>query len=245
MTSPVNESRYRMVCSKVAIVIGAGYLIMAFFRGALVGKPEAWEWSQWAHLGAGVVGAALSGQLVFRALFERSIWRWKMFQGWLVIVPDMSGTWTGAMKSISFNDTFHKVVEIDHKFDHIIVKSSRQLPDGRRISTEFTIECNIQRDCVSNEVQIVIVYFNEPGIGDAKDFGGHPHHGCALLRLRNERMKRECWAIEGVYWTNKPWPPTSDRSGGTRGEMSLNWKATLKNFYRDETLQRTLYESTQ
>src|SRR5712692_9248979 len=37
--------------------------------------------------------------VIFSFIFTKWLWRWSIFQGWLVPFPDLQGTWEGELKS--------------------------------------------------------------------------------------------------------------------------------------------------
>ena len=48
------------------------------------------------------------------AVFVSCLWKWKMFQGWLVKIPNLSGEWTGNLYSDWVNpETGEKIAPID------------------------------------------------------------------------------------------------------------------------------------
>ncbi len=41
-------------------------------------------------------------------MFTKWLWRWKMFRGWIVLVPDIQGTWSGELQSTWINPSTNK-----------------------------------------------------------------------------------------------------------------------------------------
>jgi hypothetical protein len=224
------------------MVVGGAYFLILFLIEHEY--PNSQNWWTLASFGWKVASVVLIWTFIFRILFEKWLWRMKVFQGSLVTVPDLSGVWSGTLESISFNKCHRNVVEIDHRFDRVLYRTSREREDGTRISSEHTIECEVRRDERSDDVLLVVVYSNEPGLASSRAEHGYPHNGCALLRLRNEKCARDQWKMEGVYWTNKPWPMSDKPLGGTRGEISLQWMATSDFFHQSTQLQKELYALT-
>src|SRR5262249_22001803 len=145
----------------------------------------------WLQIGSSAAGSAFTAFFIFRFVFERWLWRWRVFQGRLVVIPDLSGVWSGDLHSISYDDHFHNVVEIEHKFDRVVYSSKRQGNDGKSVSSEVTISCDVRRDAVSDQVELIVVYRNKPGPKDTMDTHGQPHEGCAVLELRNEKLPQK------------------------------------------------------
>jgi hypothetical protein len=241
MTSPVNESLYKNLSTSVATGFAALWLAGDHFLGSSV-SPQ--SLSDWLKIGSSAAGSAFFAFFVFRSVFEQWLWRWRIFQGWLVLIPDLSGVWSGDLYSITYNDRFYNVVEIRHKFDRLLYSSSRRGQNGGIVSREEDIVCDVRR-AESEKVELIVVYRNEPGQMHNNDGYTRPHEACAVMVLIDGKCKKTDWKLGGQYWTNKHWPgaPSSD-NGATRGEITLTWKASLAAFHANKNLQDRLYEPT-
>jgi hypothetical protein len=214
MATVVNESTYWKVSTLFAgafsalIMMGKHVLFASDQPSQLVYRFDTW-WDAFV--------LAFGAFFVVRLVFEQWLWRWRIFRSWLVLVPDLSGNWKGELYSLSFDRRFDNVVEIRHMFGRVQYTSWRETEAGDLISTESTIVCEVRRDATSGQIELVVVYQNQPGGYMSKDEFGHVHQGCAVIRLVNENLPREEWTLSGDYWTNKPW---GDK-GGTRGNITL------------------------
>lgn len=193
----------------------------------------------WPELGWSIAGFALTVFFAFRWLFEKWLWRWKIFAG-LLNVPDLSGAWSGELESVTIGRVHHNVVTIKHQVDRLQYESRRQEHNGRIVSSERTIACTVRRSSESQRVELVLAYANVAGL--ERDEFGYDHEGCAILDLLGEGGPRETWILQGKYWTNKK-DPRADEHTGTQGKVTLRWAASLQ-AWQDGTLQKKLYALT-
>ncbi len=187
-----------------------------------------------------IAGFALTALLAFRWVFENWMWRWKISAG-LLKVPDLSGAWSGTLESVTYGQIHHNVVTIEHQFDRLLYESMRQEDDRAIISSEKTVACTVRRNATSNRVELVVVYGNVAG--EKRDEFGYDHEGCALLELLGEAGPRQKWVLKGKYWANKRYP-VPDGCAATRGNITLRWAASPKDWQQEDSLQKQLYALT-
>lgn len=134
-------------------------------------------------------------------LFSKIMWKWKVFQGWLVPFPNLNGAWSGCIES-TFENAKKKIqidVSIKQTFFHVQVCLKTKESKSNSIVASF----NIDKD--RNIKQLCYTYRNEP---KGKLLDRSPiHYGSVLLDINvsNEKM-------EGTYWTERK----------TSGEIYLN-----------------------
>jgi hypothetical protein len=69
----------------------------------------------WAPVVTGISAAA-----GFYFIFEKWLWRLPWLRGWLVLFPDLTGTWLAKSCTETFgNSTFYQFVTIRHDFDRL------------------------------------------------------------------------------------------------------------------------------
>lgn len=162
----------------------------------------------WAPIGTGA-----SAAWGFYLIFEKWLWRLPWTRGWLVLFPDLTGTWLSKSYSETFgNSPFYALVTIKHDFDRLTYRA------WRPPSTVLSEACVLER--VGQEARLFVVYGNK--VGSYRAEHGIDHEGCLRLTLLNE-YNRKLWTLEGEYWTNKRRQEESPRDRGTVGTISMTW----------------------
>jgi hypothetical protein len=136
--------------------------------------------------------------VVVSLAFTRWMWRWKLFKGWLVEVPDIQGTWAGDLQSTWVNP-----------------KTGQGIPPLKMIlvvrQTFSTLSCTMftkESESYSRAAQIaaeketgaITVSYNYTNRSKADIRHRSPiHDGAAHLRVVTlpHRM------LEGEYWTGR------------------------------------------
>jgi SMODS-associating 2TM, beta-strand rich effector domain len=126
----------------------------------------------WAPIASGVTATA-----GFYFVFEKWLWRFPWMRGWLVLLPDLTGTWLAK----SFGETFangvhYSLITIKHDFDRLAYRA------WRKGSTVVSEACVLER--VGQELRLFVVYGNK--VGGFKADHGIDHDGCLRLTLLNE-----------------------------------------------------------
>ena len=143
------------------------------------------------------MSAAISITTIIVTIFVSWAWKYRIFRGWLVPVPNLNGDWEGCIKyNYAGKDTSRKIkVHIKQTFTSIIVKLETKESKSKNFCGSFNIDRN--RD----EKQLIYSYFNEP---DMKLRERSPlHYGTTKLDISQDNK-----TMEGEYWTNR-------NSGGT------------------------------
>ena len=128
---------------------------------------------------------------VIAFLFVSFAWKWKVFRGWLVPFPNISGKWKGHLES-SYEGASKRIpieLSIRQTFLHIQIKLSTKESKSNSIAAAFNIDDN------RNIKQICYTYRNEP---KAKIQERSPiHYGSVILDIdANDKMS-------GRYWTGR------------------------------------------
>ncbi len=136
--------------------------------------------------------------VVVSFIFTQWLWRWRMFQGWLVRIPDLQGTWEGELQSTWVNPetkqgipSLRMILVIRQTFSSItctmFTKESQS--DSRA--------AKIERDQESKAVTISYNYTNR---SKATIRHRSPiHDGAAHLRVVTTPVRM----LEGEYWTGR------------------------------------------
>ena len=144
--------------------------------------------------------AAISITAIIVTIFVSWAWKFRIFRGWLVPVPNLNGNWEGCIKyNYAGKETSRKIkVHIKQTFTSIIVKLETKESKSKNFCGSFNIDKN------RGEKQLIYSYFNEP---DVKYRDRSPlHYGTTKLDISPENKK-----MEGEYWTNR----------GSGGSISL------------------------
>jgi hypothetical protein len=130
-------------------------------------------------------------------VFDKWIWKWRIFRGWLVKHTDLTGTWRVELRSEWVDpDTQHKRDPIQ---GYVCI---RQTFSDLRMKM-FTVESTsfvLLADMVKNadgSLTLISTYRNEPKLSVRKR--SPIHHGTAKLEVSGPDVSE----IEGEYWTDR------------------------------------------
>ena len=153
---------------------------------------------------------AISVYALVGIVFTKWIWRWKIFQRWLIKIPDLQGTWRGELKSDWIDPATGKnvtpipiVLVVRQTFSSI----SCMLMTEESIS--YSTTANINYISGGEDLYLTYNYTNRPKM-TIRDRSAI-HDGAAILKI----IKTPFFSLEGEYWTSRK----------TRGEMVLIFKS--------------------
>jgi hypothetical protein len=132
------------------------------------------------------------------AVFIKWIWKWRIFKGWLVPFPNLSGKWEGSAVPKNINpDTGQQYSEIKLE---LIIKQTFLMTHIRVYSEEMesnSYSASFKIDSDTDEKRICYSYLSKPksNIRDRSPI----HDGTALLTIKGEKDE----LLEGEYWTNR------------------------------------------
>lgn len=153
---------------------------------------------------------AISIYAIIGIIFTKWIWRWRFFQGWLIKIPDLQGTWRGELKSDWIDPVTKKGM------DPIpVVLTIRQTFSSIRCtlmteeSTSYSTTADINHILGGEDLYLIYNYTNRPKatIRDRSAI----HDGAAIMKI----IKAPHLCLEGEYWTSRK----------TRGDMTLNFES--------------------
>lgn len=148
---------------------------------------------------------------ILALIFTKWIWRWKIFQGWLVKIPDLQGTWKGTIISTWINP------ETNNKIDPIpAILSIKQtfnkidcfLFTNESSSYSTAAEINLDR---AGNLYFSYNYTNRPRAAVREK--SEIHDGAAILQI----IKTPSYSLEGEYWTSRK----------STGEMKFKFESKL------------------
>lgn len=148
--------------------------------------------------------------VIISFIFTQWLWRWRIFQGWLVRIPDLQGTWDGELQSTWINPEtkqgippLRMILVIRQTFSSITCTMFT------RESQSDSRAAKIERDKESKAVTISYNYTNR---SKATIRHRSPiHDGAAHLRVVTVPSR----ILEGEYWTGRC----------TTGQMRLSFSS--------------------
>ncbi|MGE3844919.1 MAG: hypothetical protein AB7I50_25420 [Vicinamibacterales bacterium] len=174
----------------LAVIVWGGALMV-------LGLPITWRYTAPFTLAVSV----LTGACI---VFERWIWRWRIFRGWLVKQPDIQGTWRVKITPTSVDSV---------PIDGVMVVRQSFSKVSARLFTKESSSYLISQNWVPMDdglYQLAAVYQNTPGVS-LRGQRSEIHLGSFLLDIRGDPPE----SIDGHYWTDR----------GTRGDIELKDKA--------------------
>ena len=136
-------------------------------------------------------------------------WKIPIFQGWLVLVPNLNGTWEGKLKS-SWIDPETKLA-IEPITTIVTVKQTligMSCITRTGEMTSYSVAAGVERDKNEHVQKLIYTYRSEPKPGIAERSA--MHHGTAIL----EFTKKPVWRLEGRFFTER----------STTGELFLAYR---------------------
>lgn len=151
------------------------------------------------------ISTTISINIVIWLLFIKWGWKWKVFYPWLVPFPDLSGDWSGTIKSNWKEKKLEPIpteVSITQTFFNIQVR----IKTGE--SRSYSIGASFDIDKERGFQQLFYSYLNtpKPGVRERSEI----HYGSTLLNFEGFNVTK----MDGEYWTSRE----------TTGEIELTKK---------------------
>lgn len=169
------------------------------------GLPLTWEYSKPFSITASVLSFAA-------ILFDKWLWRWRIFKGWFVNCPDLQGTWKVVLKS-----DWADPQTGEQRAPIVCVMTIRQTYSrfSARIftneSSSYLIAHKLEQQN-DGVFQLFGTYQNTPDImlrGKKSEI----HYGALVLEVRGEPATE----LVGHYWTDR----------GSKGSLELSNKISF------------------
>ena len=142
----------------------------------------------------GHISTTISINIVIWMIFISWAWKWKIFYPWLVPYPNLSGDWTGYIKSNWDGKKDEKIptkVSISQTFFNIQVR----IKTGE--SRSYSIGASFDIDKERGFQQLFYSYLNTPKSSVRKR--SEIHYGSTLLNFEGFKVNE----MEGEYWTDR------------------------------------------
>ncbi|MFH0871921.1 MAG: hypothetical protein V1878_05455 [bacterium] len=168
------------------------YLAFAVCGVVLIANGVAVEstWLRYPSLANGIA-------VIIAVAFDRWLWKLPAFKGWLVKIPDISGTWRASLRTTWTSPgtaSAESPLEGFLAVHQTLTSLRMRLMTSQSVSHLLGAQVTPAADGSST---IAAVYRNEPSIAVR---GGSPiHHGAMLLYVPS---KKEA-PIKGTYWTDR------------------------------------------
>jgi hypothetical protein len=139
-------------------------------------------------------------------LFVKWLWKWRLLHPWLVPFPDLSGAWTGEIRS-SYNDTTSTETPapipatLCVRQTFVQISCVMETAEMRSASALCTFDLDPDRQ----QRQLGYIYCSRPKLGLAEKSA--MHDGAAIFDILDEPATK----LSGQYWTTR----------GTRGDIEL------------------------
>lgn len=162
--------------------------------------------------------------IILHFIFNKWLWRMPQFQGWLVIFPDLQGTWQGKLKT-TWSDPSTKTTPSPIPVILVIKQSfiSISCVMYTQESTSYSNAALLIEDENSGVKKIIYTYINRPRV-IVRD-RSVVHDGTVILRIITTPER----SLQGEYWTNRR----------TAGDISLTFRSKkLLESFPDDLKQR-------
>jgi len=131
-------------------------------------------------------------------VFVKWLWKCRIFKGWLVLIPDLSGEWTGKLKT-TYTGTKTGKKKRDIKIDAIIKQElfSVSVTMKTKEMKSYSYVAGFDIDNKQNRNKICYSYTSKPRPEYRE--GSPIHDGTALLDIIGNPPTK----LEGEYWTTR------------------------------------------
>ena len=151
------------------------------------------------------ISTTISINIVVWLLFIKWGWKWKIFYPWLVPFPDLSGDWSGTIKSNWKEKGLEPIpteVSITQTFFNIQVR----IKTGESRSYSIGASFDIDKDRGFQHLFFSYLNTPKPGVRERSEI----HYGSTLLNYEGYNVVK----MDGEYWTSRE----------TTGEIELTKK---------------------
>lgn len=153
-----------------------------------------------------VIPEVVTGYTFVVFAFTKWAWRWNVFAGWLVPLPDLEGTWRGSIAHSAVDSTntesLQAILVIRQTFSTIscVVYTAEAESHSGAAALESVEENGVTR--------LSYIYLNRPRV--AVRHRSEMHDGAALMTYSTAPHK----TLSGEYWTSRR----------TMGELSFHYQ---------------------
>jgi len=194
----VKKEAFLWVCIIVMLVIWVGVL-------QFTATPLTINWEAVKKL-----PDAVTVFVVLSVLFRKWFWRWRIFKGWLVQVPDIEGTWDGHLQSTWVNPATGQGIPPLRMI--LVVRQTFSSMSCTMFTKESESHSRAAQLAVEEESGATTLSYNYTNRSKADIRDRSPiHDGAAHLRV----VATPTRMLEGEYWTGRR----------TTGQMTLRFSS--------------------
>jgi len=133
-------------------------------------------------------------------LFNKYLWKLKIFQGWLVKIPNLNGEWTGKIESDYIDKETGKVIDpvnVELNIRQSLLKISCVMKTEEMRSISLNSNFNVDKN--NQILQLIYTYKSTPH----QNIQGRSrmHHGTIIFDIDKENNKDI--VLRGNYWTGR------------------------------------------
>lgn len=138
------------------------------------------------------ISSSISIIAIIAFVFERWLWKYSVFHGWLVPFPYLGGKWNGFI-DYSWNDSYmRKNIQVTIRQTFLSVQITVQTNE----STSRSICCSFDIDEKRGRQHLIYSYLNESNTSVRER--SPIHYGTAQLGIVEDGKK-----LQGMYWTDR------------------------------------------
>ena len=146
-------------------------------------------------------------------LFANHIWRLPIFRDWLVLIPDLNGTWEGEFRSEWIDPGTNQ--KIPPKKAYIVIRQTLFETNCTQMTAEsksYSRAATILPTPDNNLRTLEFTYANTPKV--SVQHRSQAHEGACCLEIRDNPGRK----LVGKYWTER----------GTKGELEFTFKSKTR-----------------
>lgn len=128
-------------------------------------------------------------------LFAKWLWKWPLFQGWLVPFPNLNGIWIGTVTPIAEADAQNRGIPAVMTIKQSFLTISCVMDTNEMTSESYSANFLIDED--SQLRKLIYIYTSRPRLGVIAR--SPVHDGTSRLNIEGQPPKR----LVGEYWNSR------------------------------------------
>jgi hypothetical protein len=195
MNNVINFKRAVSLVVGLSVVIWFGIL---FFKDQTATLPDAVR----------AIPTTAGYLTIILTFFISYAWRWKVFSGWLVLIPDLNGTWEGEFRSEWIDPKTNQ--KIGPKPAYLVIRQTLLETHCTQMTAEsksYSRAATILPTPDNNLRTLEFTYANSPKV--SVQHRSQAHEGACCMEIIDSPSRKLC----GKYWTER----------GTKGELEFKF----------------------
>jgi len=143
------------------------------------------------------VGLAITISILLYGLFEKWVWKWRLFHPWFVSTPNISGTWKGQLISNWINPETNQLIPAIEAY--LIIRQTLHSIQVKLVTSQSSSDLigGRLKKKGDSTYQITGVYINTAKLSYREK--SPIHFGGILLEVQENSILM----LEGHYWTDR------------------------------------------